>query len=152
VFQLGSVYVGFVVDRVALGQVFSEHFGFPCHSFYRLLHTHHHPSSSGAGTIGQIVVDVPKGLSLTPLKETKKKIKLLGMDNTRLSEISNYFKPEADMDGTTLNLVLGPGRPIPVCTKGKEDIRRRMQRRALHSFRLEQGPVQCPLEYGNGVP
>jgi hypothetical protein len=24
--------VGFVVDKVALGQVFSEYFGFPCHS------------------------------------------------------------------------------------------------------------------------
>jgi hypothetical protein len=23
--------VGFVVDKVALGQVFSEYFGFPCH-------------------------------------------------------------------------------------------------------------------------
>jgi hypothetical protein len=30
--------VGFVVDKVALGQVFSEYFGFPCQSsFHRLL-------------------------------------------------------------------------------------------------------------------
>jgi hypothetical protein len=42
-----------VVDKVALGQVFSEHFGFPCQSsFHQLLHNHHH-RSSGAGTIGQ---------------------------------------------------------------------------------------------------
>jgi hypothetical protein len=26
--------VGFVVDKVALGQVFSEYFGFPCLHFY----------------------------------------------------------------------------------------------------------------------
>jgi hypothetical protein len=41
-----------------------------CLSFHRLLHTHHHPSS-GAGTIGQIVGDLPSGLSLTPTQETK---------------------------------------------------------------------------------
>jgi hypothetical protein len=26
--------VGFVVDKAALGQVFSEYFGFPCQSFH----------------------------------------------------------------------------------------------------------------------
>jgi hypothetical protein len=57
------------------GQVFSEYFGFPCQfSFHRLLHTHN--LLSGAGTIGQIVADVPSGLSLTPPQETKKKKKL----------------------------------------------------------------------------
>jgi hypothetical protein len=30
------------------------------------------PHSSGAGTIGQLVADVPSGLSLTPPQETKK--------------------------------------------------------------------------------
>jgi hypothetical protein len=45
--------VGFVVDKVALGQVFSEYFDFLCQSsFHRLLHNHHH-LSSGAGKIGQ---------------------------------------------------------------------------------------------------
>jgi hypothetical protein len=35
--------VGFVVDKVALGQVFSEYFGFPCQSsFHQILH-HKHP-------------------------------------------------------------------------------------------------------------
>jgi hypothetical protein len=68
--QVRSGHVGFVVDKVALGQVFSEYFGFPCQfSFHRLLHTHH--LSSGAGTIGQVVADVPSGLSLTPPQETK---------------------------------------------------------------------------------
>jgi hypothetical protein len=64
--------VGFVGDKVALGQVFSEYFGFLCQfSFHRLLHTHH--LSSGAGKIGQLVADVPSGLSLTPPQEKKKK-------------------------------------------------------------------------------
>jgi hypothetical protein len=42
--------VGFVVDKVALVQVFSEYFGFPCQfSFHQI------PSSQslGASTIGQ---------------------------------------------------------------------------------------------------
>jgi hypothetical protein len=70
-FELRSGNVGFVVVKVALGQVFSEHFGFPYQfSFHRLLHTHY--LSSGAGTIGQLVADVPSGLSLTPLQETEK--------------------------------------------------------------------------------
>jgi hypothetical protein len=36
--------VGFVVDKVALGQVFSKYFGFPCQtrSFHQLLHPHNH--------------------------------------------------------------------------------------------------------------
>jgi hypothetical protein len=66
--------VGFVVDKVALGQVFSEYFGIPCQvSFHQLLHIHHH-LSSGAVTTGQTVADVPSGLSLTPPQETKKRI------------------------------------------------------------------------------
>jgi hypothetical protein len=36
-------HVGFVVDKVALGQVFSEYFGFPCQSFHQFLHHHNHP-------------------------------------------------------------------------------------------------------------
>jgi hypothetical protein len=52
-FDPRSGYVGFVVDKVALGQIFSYYFGFPCQSsFNQLLHIHHH-LSSGAGTIGQ---------------------------------------------------------------------------------------------------
>jgi hypothetical protein len=33
-FEPGSGHVGFVVDKVALGQVFSEYFGFPCQSSF----------------------------------------------------------------------------------------------------------------------
>jgi hypothetical protein len=66
--------MGFVVDKVALGQVFPEYFGFPCQfSFHRLLHIHHH-QSSGAGTTGQLVADVKSGLSPTPQETKKKKI------------------------------------------------------------------------------
>jgi hypothetical protein len=40
-------HAGFLVGKVALGQVLSQYFRFPCQfSFHRLLHTHH--LSSGA--------------------------------------------------------------------------------------------------------
>jgi hypothetical protein len=55
---------------LALGQVFSKYFSFPCQSFYRLLYTHHHPSF-GAGTTGQIVGDVTSAL-IPPPPETMK--------------------------------------------------------------------------------
>jgi hypothetical protein len=75
-FDPRSSNVGFVVNKVALGQVFSKYFDIPCQSsFHQLLHSHHH-LSSGAGTIGQLVADVPSGFSLTPpegTKEIKKK-------------------------------------------------------------------------------
>jgi hypothetical protein len=61
-FDPRSGQVGFVVDKVALGQVFSEYFGFP---FQQLLHNHPH-LSSGAGTIGQKWPQY-KVLSPTPL-------------------------------------------------------------------------------------
>jgi hypothetical protein len=35
-------HVEFVVDKVALGQVFSEYFYFPCQSFHQFLH-HNQP-------------------------------------------------------------------------------------------------------------
>jgi hypothetical protein len=54
--------VGFVLDKIALGQVFSEYFGFPCQlSFHRLFHAHH--LSCRDGTISQLVADVPSELS-----------------------------------------------------------------------------------------
>jgi hypothetical protein len=77
--------VGFVLDKMTMGQVFSEYFGVPCQlSFHRLLHTHH--LSSGAGTIGQLVADIPSGLSLTPPQETKKKKKTKKKSTTNSSE------------------------------------------------------------------
>jgi hypothetical protein len=44
--------VGFVVEKVMSGQVFSEYFGFTCqnHPFHQLLHHHHnHPGQSRRG-------------------------------------------------------------------------------------------------------
>jgi hypothetical protein len=42
-FEHGSGQVGFVVNKEALGQVFSEYFGFPCQSsFHQILHHHNH--------------------------------------------------------------------------------------------------------------
>jgi hypothetical protein len=60
----------FVVDKAALGQVFTEYFGFSCQSFNRPLNTHRH-LSSGAGTTGQMMADVPSGLNLTAPQETE---------------------------------------------------------------------------------
>jgi hypothetical protein len=56
------------VDKVVQGQIFSKYFGFSYQLFHRLLYIRHHPSTV-AGTIGQIVADVPNGLSLTPAQE-----------------------------------------------------------------------------------
>jgi hypothetical protein len=50
----GLIMRDFVVDKVALGQVFSEYFGFPCQfPFHQLLHNHPH-LSFGVCTIGQM--------------------------------------------------------------------------------------------------
>jgi hypothetical protein len=38
-----SCHMGFVVDKVALGQVFSEYFGFSCQLFHQFLHHHNQP-------------------------------------------------------------------------------------------------------------
>jgi hypothetical protein len=64
-FEPRSGHVWFVGDKVALGQVSSEYF-----SFHQMIHTH---LSSGSGTIGQLVADVPSGLSLKPPHKIKKK-------------------------------------------------------------------------------
>jgi hypothetical protein len=46
-FKTGSSHVGFVVDKVALVQVFSEYFGFPCqslfHQFFSTITPTYHP-------------------------------------------------------------------------------------------------------------
>jgi hypothetical protein len=70
-FEPESGHVERVVDKATLGQVFTEYCCFPCQSFHRLLHTHQHPTS-GAGTIDQVVADVPNSLShLTPINLKK---------------------------------------------------------------------------------
>jgi hypothetical protein len=64
-FEARSDHVEFVVDKVAWGQVFFCQF-----LINRLLHTHCHLSSK-AGTIGQLVAEVPSGPSPTPPHEDK---------------------------------------------------------------------------------
>jgi hypothetical protein len=81
--------MGFVVDKVALGKVFSEYFGFSCQSsFHQLLHNHHLPS--GAGTIGQqwptYQVD---SVSPHPEKLKNKKLLSLLVDYERITVICN---------------------------------------------------------------
>jgi hypothetical protein len=73
--------VGFVVDKVALGQVFSEYFGFPCHSYSTDCSTFiiYQPV---AGRIGQLAADVPSGLSLNPHQETKINKKAISLINS----------------------------------------------------------------------
>jgi hypothetical protein len=53
-----------MVDKVALGRVFSDYFRFPCQvSFHQLLHIHL-PLPSGAHTTGQLVAGEISGPSL----------------------------------------------------------------------------------------
>jgi hypothetical protein len=59
--------VGFVVGKVAL--YFGLTFQFP---FLRLFHTHH--LSSGTGSIGHIVADVPSGRNLLQFCATEAKV------------------------------------------------------------------------------
>jgi hypothetical protein len=71
---------------VALGQVFSGCFRFPCQlSFHQMLHIHHH-LSSWAGTIGQLVAGVTSGLNPTPLQQVRKQNK-----NKLWEELITYF-------------------------------------------------------------
>jgi hypothetical protein len=64
-FEPGSGHVGFVVEKVALGQVFSQYFGFPCQfSFRQLLHNHLSIIWGWYNRPG--VATAPRGPSLTP--------------------------------------------------------------------------------------
>jgi hypothetical protein len=67
--------VGFVVDKMALGQVFSEYFGFPCQSsFHQLLHNHliYHLGLYSRPEVAA----VPGDVSPTPWKKKKLRVKL----------------------------------------------------------------------------
>jgi hypothetical protein len=65
--------VGFVVNKTALLQVFSEYFGFPYQAFHRLLHTHHHPSIIMRGWYNRPVM-APAIVDSVPLHPKKQKI------------------------------------------------------------------------------
>jgi hypothetical protein len=76
---------GICGEKLALGQVFSKYFGFPHQfSFHWLLHH----LSYWAGIIGQLVADIPSGLSLTPPQETtkKKKVNSVATDSKLISK------------------------------------------------------------------
>jgi hypothetical protein len=84
-FDPGSSHLGSVADKVRMGLVSSEYFGSPSQfSIHHMLHIH---LSSGAGTIGQLVADVPSGLSLTPPHKTYKKYTILATS----FKVSYYF-------------------------------------------------------------
>jgi hypothetical protein len=54
--------VAFAVDKVALGQFFSECFGFPCQSFHQFLHHHNRP---GLAQLWSLVAAVPSAPNWT---------------------------------------------------------------------------------------
>jgi hypothetical protein len=98
--------VGFVVDKVAAGQVFSEYFGFRCQfAFHRLLHNHPH-LSSGAKQWPQYQVD-----SVSP--HEKKKIQSLSqlMDSTKSTARSAENSQVNNTGGTYARLSAKSGCP-----------------------------------------
>jgi hypothetical protein len=67
VFEPRWGHVGFMVDKEALGHVVSQYFCFPCkYLFHQMLHIHL-SFRNGAGTIAQLVADVPSGPSSNPI-------------------------------------------------------------------------------------
>jgi hypothetical protein len=69
--------VGFVVDKAALGPVFSEYFGFPCQSFHQFLHHHNHPGLHNRPISGRSAEWAQlDSTPTTSIKKWKKKIKI----------------------------------------------------------------------------
>jgi hypothetical protein len=86
-FDPRSNHVGYMVDKLTRGQVSSEYFGFPYQlSFHQMPHTR---VSSGAGTTGQLVTEVPSGLSLTPPQNNYHSVPQSG----HLSQYSDGLRP-----------------------------------------------------------
>jgi hypothetical protein len=103
----------FVMDKVALGQVVSEFFGFPCQiSFHQMLHIHHHLSSV-AGTIGQSMSDVPSGLSFTPPQEAKR----TPWSRKEKTEVKTRALYAWEMDGDDYLVDAKPALRSPVCSE-----------------------------------
>jgi hypothetical protein len=61
--------VGFVVDKMAPEQVFSEYFGFPCQPHF-IPPTSPSSQAPGTGTIGQYMAAVPRGHTIWTLPPT----------------------------------------------------------------------------------
>jgi hypothetical protein len=83
--------VEFVVDKAALGQVFSEYFGFPCQSsFHQFFHHHNHPGlTQEAYGWPQCQVD-RIGLQLYQLKQFLCKLSN-NMETSNAAEIRTVF-------------------------------------------------------------
>jgi hypothetical protein len=95
--------MGFAMDGLELGQLFSEYFGFPCQfSFHRLFQTHY--LSSGAGKVAQILTGVPSGLSLNLSQRNVKQ--LCGSENwdapSELDKIGGCHTSSARFVGSDL--------------------------------------------------
>jgi hypothetical protein len=104
--------VGFVVDEAALGQAISEYFGFPCQSFHRLLHIHHHHPSSiiirgwyNRPMVTSVIVD---SVSLHPKEE--KNFWLRAMLGLSLTE---FIAPNKYLNSYTWYSPLKTGKEIP---------------------------------------
>jgi hypothetical protein len=80
------------VDEVALGQVFSEYFSFPP---TLIPPTAPRSSSSGASTLGQIVTDVPSGLTVTAPTKISCQRQFLFYSESWLLEVALRFKGNA---------------------------------------------------------
>jgi hypothetical protein len=79
------------VDKVSLGQVFCQYYGFPCQfSFHWMLHIH---LSSWARKIRPLEAGVPSGIVLNPPPRNKTKIRFSDLLRFRdISEIMNYVE------------------------------------------------------------
>jgi hypothetical protein len=69
-FEPRSGHVGFVVDNVALRQVFSKYFSFRYKAFHQLCHTHHY-SSSKTGINKPLTSVIVDSVPLLPKKQNK---------------------------------------------------------------------------------
>jgi hypothetical protein len=78
--------VGFVVDKAALGQVFSEYFGFHCQSFHRSLHYHNHPGLISDRSVEWTLIPPP---TMQIKKKLYKSIRWLFEDNSLLHKYTD---------------------------------------------------------------
>jgi hypothetical protein len=74
--------VAFVADKVVLGQVLSEYFGFSCQSLFRQFFHDHHHLSPGAGTIDQLWPQYQKSHPLIIKTNKKVSFSVFSMQNS----------------------------------------------------------------------
>jgi hypothetical protein len=81
---------GICGGQIGAGQVFSEYFDFPCHSFHPILHPHNHPGRYNRPVNGRGAEWTQFGLH-PPLCKLKKK-KSGSKYEKYSSQLSTYFK------------------------------------------------------------